>query len=251
MSESISGFDPRSVAGCQLWLDASDTSSLTGSSPVTAWRNKGLSENNATYSGSPSISATAINGRQAMYFNGSSYFTGAISGANTTTITVFIVGSLISPFVGFSGLLCFGNASQLDYDNVGSLPITMYNADFKIYGARNSSSQPTPISANVPFLYVLQYDGTYINTWLNGTQQTDPSINIASSGTFTYTILSHVVRVQLQDNIFGRAILERYLYIKVHLLQLNVNRLRDIWDGNGVLKVPLYSLQVSQDWRCG
>ena len=131
MSESISGFDPRSVAGCQLWLDASDTSSLTGSSPVTAWRNKGLSENNATYSGSPSISATAINGRQAMYFNGSSYFTGAISGANTTTITVFIVGSLISPFVGFSGLLCFGNASQLDYDNVGSLPITMYNADFR------------------------------------------------------------------------------------------------------------------------
>ena len=193
-SESISGFDPRSVAGCQLWLDAIDTSSLTGSSPVTAWRNKGLSGNNATYSGSPSISATAINGRQAMYFNGSSYFTGAISGANTTTITVFIVGSLISPFVGFSGLLCFGNASQLDYDNVGSLPITMYNADFKIYGARNSSSQPTPISANVPFLYVLQYDGTYINTWLNGTQQTDPSINIASSGTFTYTNYSVACR---------------------------------------------------------
>ena len=193
-SKSISGFDPRSVAGCQLWLDASDTSSLTGSSPVTAWRNKGLSGNNATYSGSPSISATAINGMQAMYFNGSSYFTGAISGANTTTITVFIVGSLISPFVGFSGLLCFGNASQLDYDNVGSLPITMYNADFKIYGARNSSSQPTPISANVPFLYVLQYDGTYINTWLNGTQQTDPSINIASSGTFTYTNYSVACR---------------------------------------------------------
>ena len=194
MSESISGFDPRSVPDCIVWLDASDTSSLTGSSPVTAWRNKGLSGNNATYSGSPSISATAINGRQAMYFNGSSYFTGAISGANTTTITVFIVGSLISPFVGFSGLLCFGNASQLDYDNVGSLPITMYNADFKIYGARNSSSQPTPISANVPFLYVLQYDGTYINTWLNGTQQTDPSINIASSGTFTYTNYSVACR---------------------------------------------------------
>jgi len=187
ISKSISGFDPRSVAGCQLWLDASDTSSLTGSSPVTAWRNKGLSGNNATYAGTPSISATAINGRQAIYFNGSSYFTGAISAASTTTITIFMVGSLISPFTGFSGLLCFGNASQLDYDNVGSLPITMYNADFAIYGARNSSSQITPISANVPFLYVLQYDGTYINTWLNGTQQTNPSTNIASSGTFTYT----------------------------------------------------------------
>ena len=197
-SQSISGFDPRSVTGCQLWLDASDTSTLTGSSPVTSWRNKIVPSNNvpvfATGAGSPSISATAINGRQAMYFNGSSYFTGAISAASSTTITVFIVGSLISPFTGFSGLLCFGNASQLDYDNVGSLPITMYNADFKIYGARNSSSQPTPILANVPFLYVLQYDGAYINTWLNGTQQTDPSINIASSGTFTYTNYSVAAR---------------------------------------------------------
>lgn len=187
ISKSISGFDPRSVTGCRLWLDAADTSSLTGSSPVTAWRDKSASGNNATYAGTPSISATAINGRQAIYFNGSSYFTGAISAASTTTITIFMVGSLISPFTGFSGLLCFGNPSQLDYDNTGSLPITMYNADFAIYGARNSSSQPTPISANVPFLYVLQYDGTYINTWLNGTQQTYPSTNIASSGTFTYT----------------------------------------------------------------
>jgi Fibronectin type III domain len=197
-SQSISGFDPRSVTGCQLWLDASDTSTLTGSSPVTSWRNKIVPSNNvpvfATGAGSPSISATAINGRQAMYFNGSSYFTGAISAASSTTITVFIVGSLISPFTGFSGLLCFGNASQLDYDNVGSLPITMYNANFAIYGARNSSSQITPISANVPFLYVLQYDGAYINTWLNGTQQTDPSINIASSGTFTYTNYSVAAR---------------------------------------------------------
>ena len=198
MSDTISGFDPRSVTGCQLWLDASDTSTLTGSSPVTSWRNKIVPSNNtpvfATSAGSPSISATAINGKPAMYFNGSSYFTGAISGANTTTITVFIVGSLISPFGGFSGLLCFGNPSQLDYDNVGSLPITMYNDQFKIYGARNSSSQPTPILANVPFLYVLQYDGAFINTWLNGTQQTDPSINIASSGTFTYTNYSVAAR---------------------------------------------------------
>lgn len=198
MSDTISGFDPRSITGCQLWLDASDTSTLTGSSPVTSWRNKIVPSNNtpvfATSAGSPSISATAINGKPAMYFNGSSYFTGAISGANTTTITVFIVGSLISPFGGFSGLLCFGNPSQLDYDNVGSLPITMYNDQFKIYGARNSSSQPTPILANVPFLYVLQYDGAFINTWLNGTQQTDPSINIASSGTFTYTNYSVAAR---------------------------------------------------------
>ena len=185
-SKNIWNFDPRSVPGCTLWFDAEDKSTLTGTSPVTSWRDKSLYGSNATYSGTPTVTA-AINGRKAMYFNGSSYFTGAISGANTTTITVFMVGSLIAPFGGFSGLLCFGNPSQFDYDNDGSLPITMYNDQYKIYGARNSSSQPTPISAGVPFIYALQYDGTYINTWKNGTIQTDPSSNISKSGTFTYT----------------------------------------------------------------
>ena len=200
-SQRISGFDPRSIIGCKLWLDATDTSSLTGSSPVTTWKDKSIYANNTTsYGGSPSTSASAINGKQAIYFNGSSYFTGAISGANTTTITVFIIGSLISPFTSFSGLLCFGNSSQLDYDNVGSLCITMYNAESALYASRNSSSQKTPISAGVPFMYVLQYDGTYINTWLNGTQQTDPSINIASSGTFTYTNFSIANRAGTTGN---------------------------------------------------
>jgi hypothetical protein len=186
-SKSIWNFDPRSVPGCVLWLDAEDKSTLTGTSPVTAWRDKSVLSNNTTsYGGSPSVTSS-IYGRKAMYFNGSTYLTGSISAASSTTITVFLVGSLISPFGGFSGLLCFGNPSQYDYDNVGSLPITMYNDQYKIYGARNSSSQPTPVTSNVPFIYVLQYDGSYINSWKNGTIQTDPSSNISNSGTFTYT----------------------------------------------------------------
>ena len=186
-SKNIWNFDPRSVPGCVLWLDAEDKSTLTGTSPVTAWRDKSVLSNNTTsYGGSPSVTSS-IYGRKAMYFNGSTYLTGSISAASSTTITVFLVGSLIAPFGGFSGLLCFGNPSEYDYDNDGSLPITMYIDQYKIYGARNSSSQPTPISANVPFIYVLQYDGSYINSWKNGTIQTDPSSNISNSGTFTYT----------------------------------------------------------------
>ena len=189
-------FKPTSITGCQLWLDATDTSSLTGSSPVTAWKNKIIPANNipvfATNGGSPSISATAINGNPAMYFNGSSYFTGAISAASSTTITIFMVGSLISPFATFSGLLCFGNSSQLDYDNAGSLVTSMYGGDSKIYGYRNGDAQVVPVTANVPFIFVLQHDGTYVNTWFNGTQQT--SVNIGSSGTFTYTNYSVACR---------------------------------------------------------
>ena len=194
-------FSPTQISGCSLWLDAADSTATGSGVNVTTWLDKsGNGKSTTSYGGTPSISSSAINGKRAIYFNGSSYFTGAISGANTTTITVFIIGSLISPFTGFSGLLCFGNPSQLDYDNVGSLPITMYNAESALYAARNSSSQKTPISAGVPFIYVLQYDGTYINTWLNGTQQTDPSTNIASSGTFTYTNYSVANRAGTTGN---------------------------------------------------
>lgn len=185
-SPGIFGFDPRSVPGCRLWLDALDSSTLTGTSPVTAWRDKSISVNNATGVGSPSISAS-INGRNAMYFNGSSYFTGSISSGSTTQLTIFMVAQLISPFATFAGLLCFGNPSQVDYDNDGSLPITMYIDQSAIYGARNSSSQQTPISAGVPFMYVLQYDGAAINSWKDGTIQTNPQISVPKTGTFTYT----------------------------------------------------------------
>ena len=221
-------FLPTQISNCSLWLDATDTSSLTGSSPVTAWKNKIIPANNipvfASAGGSPSISATAINGNPAMYFNGSSYFTGAISGANTTTITIFLIGSLISPFGGFSGLLCFGNPSQLDYDNVGSLAITMYGGNSSIYGYRNGDAQVVPVSANVPFMYVLQHDGTYVNTFFNGTQQT--SVNIASSGTFTYTNYSVASRA---GTITGQYIWSGYLgEILVYQSSLNTSQRQQV-----------------------
>jgi hypothetical protein len=51
----ISGFDPRSVGSCQLWLDAADTGTMNSTSTVTQWNDKSGSNNNfvgtATYSG--------------------------------------------------------------------------------------------------------------------------------------------------------------------------------------------------------
>ena len=200
-------FLPTQISNCSLWLDAADPAATGGGVNVTTWLDKsGNAKNTTSYGGTPSISATAINGNPAMYFNGSSYLTGAISGANTTTITIFIIGSLISPFATFSGVLCFGNPSQLDYDNVGSLAITMYGSDSKIYGYRNGEAQVVPVTANVPFIYILQHDGTYVNTFFNGTQQT--SVNIASSGTFTYTNYSVASRA---GTITGQYIWSGYL----------------------------------------
>jgi len=49
VSKSISGFDPRSIVGCSLWLDAADAGSITGTTTVTAWTDKSGRGNNAGF----------------------------------------------------------------------------------------------------------------------------------------------------------------------------------------------------------
>lgn len=68
VSKTYSGFDPRTIPGCQLWLDAADTSSLTLSgSSVTQWRDKSGSGNNATTTlGTPVLQT--LDGIQGIYF---------------------------------------------------------------------------------------------------------------------------------------------------------------------------------------
>jgi hypothetical protein len=68
-----SSWQPTQISGCQLWLDAADTSTvvLSGSS-VTQWRDKSGNGNNAVGTVAPTYDPTAKN----ILFNGSSqYFT--------------------------------------------------------------------------------------------------------------------------------------------------------------------------------
>jgi hypothetical protein len=50
-SKSIWSFSPQSIPGLALWLDAADTVTVTGTSPVTVWKDKSGKGNNATNSG--------------------------------------------------------------------------------------------------------------------------------------------------------------------------------------------------------
>ena len=75
--KNTSYFNPTSVGGCTLWLDAADSSTITLSgSTVTQWNDKsGNGYNTTSYGGTPTLLANAINGVQSISFNGSSYFT--------------------------------------------------------------------------------------------------------------------------------------------------------------------------------
>jgi hypothetical protein len=62
VSKSISGFDPRSIPGCSLWLDGADQGSMTLSgSSVTTWKDKSGNGRNLTASGSyPTITSNGV-----------------------------------------------------------------------------------------------------------------------------------------------------------------------------------------------
>ena len=85
-SKSLWPFSPQSIPGLALWLDAADASSVTGTSPVTAWRDKSGLGNNMSVSGTVSYASNK------MTFS----YGGIMTSANSTTITasvsmVFIV----------------------------------------------------------------------------------------------------------------------------------------------------------------
>jgi len=83
-SKSISGFDPRSIVGCSLWLDAADASTVTGTTTVTAWNDKsGRGYSLVPGSGTTSYANNAITVNTSYL-----YATGAV---DLTTFTFFIV----------------------------------------------------------------------------------------------------------------------------------------------------------------
>ena len=196
-SKSISGFDPRSVPGCQLWLDAADSSSITGSSPVTAWRDKSVNVSSTTsVVGSPALTTSAINGLPAILLNGSSSFTGPSTGS-LNTLTVCIVGTQSNTCALNGGIVCLGRSGVPDWNDVGSLAIAEFTpvGSGLMLSTRNGvNSQTTNTggtgSANgstaTPFIYIIVFDGTYTNTYLKGTIQSTANLT-TMNGTFAYT----------------------------------------------------------------
>ena len=80
----VRGFNPIDIPGCQLWLDAADPTSVTGTTSVTAWRDKsGNGRNLGVGSGTTSYANNAIT------LNSSYMF--VTSAVDLTNFTFFIV----------------------------------------------------------------------------------------------------------------------------------------------------------------
>lgn len=85
-------FAPTQISGCQLWLDAADTSSLRLSgTTVTSWTNKVPSGIATTTVSSPSLSGNYLNGIQTLRFNGNSITATLSTAVGTGDYAMFAV----------------------------------------------------------------------------------------------------------------------------------------------------------------
>jgi hypothetical protein len=94
------GFNPKSISGLQLWLDASDASSVVlNGSTVSQWSDKSGNGRNATQgtaNNQPTFSAAARNGRSVLSFDGSNDSLLTSSFSISQPFTIALVGKINS-----------------------------------------------------------------------------------------------------------------------------------------------------------
>jgi hypothetical protein len=195
-SKSIWGFDPRSVGGCVVWLDAADSNTLTLSgSNITGWRDKSVFGNNVTQISATPPTYNSADSSVNFVASSSTFLRGAISQTNSNT-SVFLVASINtspglqrlstlslsancnSQFVGQSLLGNSNNPVVITFLPTNTNP-TGLGSNFQTY-ISNVTFNTRQLITNIS-----TYIGTTftILTLLNGNTQT----NSSRTGAFTAT----------------------------------------------------------------
>lgn len=103
-------FSPLSVPGCALWLDASDSSTVTGSSPITGWTEKSGNNRPITINSGPTYGTTQQHDKKTMYFSGNSLTTSIASAVGTGDFTLVAVWKPYS--AGLFSVLSLGTSQS-------------------------------------------------------------------------------------------------------------------------------------------
>ena len=174
-------------ANLQLWL-RSDFGVSQSSSYVRGWQD--LSGNNFSFSQSdnnlPVLTANAINGQSAIYFNGSQILDGPTTSTNYSSgLSIFAVVKPIGLSIADIRMLDFGNVNNNDialgliYTGSSSIP---FNPAFHIYnGSTNNYIQSgNNITSGTNYLYEVFQNGSSIgNIYLNAQDQIQAALNNA------------------------------------------------------------------------
>ena len=180
-------FNPQSVSGCCIWLDAADPVSfnsggITNGTTITTWNDKSGVGQSITVAGTPVWNSTTLNSSPSVNLtNGrfSGVFTNTLS---NFTFTAFIITSLNSYPTGGYPCLAFQNTPSGTF-----LRVLDYAGAFRYYNFLTGGfGLSTTASLTTPFLWSTTYNGStsaylYYNgsNTANSTAASSPGCNAA------------------------------------------------------------------------
>lgn len=191
--KNIWNFDPTSIAGCTLWLDGADLSSITLSgSNVTQWRDKSGNGRNAVPTTGAFQYATTFNGSYPSIFGANTGGNGLIASISSfpllnpsNVFAVFQNTGLNSGTNSFPYLFNITSASNRAYAycyNQTTTPGLM-----RISAGSGSADSATNVNTTVSQVFSMQMGASSTLTYQNGTLASTSAITGASL-TSTITI---------------------------------------------------------------
>lgn len=189
-SKNYVGFDPRSITGCQIWIDASDSSTITkNGSTVSSWKDKA---NSLTFSGS--ATATTVNSFPCVQFNGgqtmnASNLTLSQVCTSSANFTCFLVLNSSSGTAGYSSpfsLIGTSNVSVrfMPFYNTGSTSSMFFDGGSQANPRLSGSYTSNTMQIHVFNRYSITTLQIRVNGSLNASNNFTSPVNFSNQ---TYT----------------------------------------------------------------
>lgn len=191
-TQQYSGFDPRTIPGCALWLDAADSNAFTFSSGsnISTWKDKSQSGLTGTAVNSPVLTANAINGLPAVVFDGATqYFSlgNTLNLENTSNmLCIFSVVRYTTTTAAGSIITKVGPSAS------GRWALYRLSGGSMFYFVQGDASQGTTSyndSTSTAQITSGIWDRSNISLLQNGTQKSSSAFSGTTTTTNTYTTL--------------------------------------------------------------
>jgi Concanavalin A-like lectin/glucanases superfamily len=218
---------PTNVSGCQLWLDSTDSSTITATSGVvSSWNDKSGLANHFTGGNSPKTGTLTINNLNVMDLvtNSAAYFYSTSNFTLPTNYSIF--------FIGYTNIAQSSQAIMVRGKTDQRIAIQQYTTTMQFNvgaGSWTGSSSSIMYNTNVPYLIEMTVQGgtgnAIVNGYYNGklisnnTAASHASIALVLSigGMTTGTWSGGIGEVLIYNSVLSssdRQSIENYLYAK-------------------------------------
>ena len=189
-------FNPTTISGLQLWVDAADISTYTSSSSISSWTNKGVAGGTVTTtSGTVGSKSFTQNKFPMMSFGTSAYMTAPSLTFSQTSRTAFAVVNIGAAGVGRTFLASTGGTSTVETTLNSYYPGSYTDIQISYYANVQYQTQtPSPFFNTTSIVSAVSAPSTAAGggIWVNGTSQSltlTPSAPNYGTGTTTNQIL--------------------------------------------------------------